>query len=73
MFFRKKHPSEVIKSAIGQFETLASQLADAANCHRAMIDANTEAIQSLHEHNSELHDEATRAESVAEKLRVLVS
>lgn len=74
-FFRaaEKVGSELIHDAIGQFESIAQRIEAGVRHNRESITVNNDKISSLQAENGVLDEHAARGESVAAKLRALIS
>jgi len=68
-----KTGSEAIHEAIGQFEDIAARIDAGVKDNEAEILANTATIAGLQVTNDMLQSTAARGESVAKKLRELIS
>jgi hypothetical protein len=73
-FARKpKTGSDAIFAAIGQFESIAATIESGVADNKADIEGNKQTIAALEAENATLAADAARGESVAAKLRGLLS
>jgi hypothetical protein len=71
--FRKKRGCAAIKAGIDQFDKIATEILAGVEDNHVKVSSNTMLISALAAENDTLLANAARGESVAAKLRALIS